>query len=82
MARIVDPVKNGKPILARIIKKKMLYGVCSGLSYKLGFPIFIVRLIFVLLSIIAGLGIIIYIILWIVMPIASEVPLDYDDRTT
>lgn len=82
MVRIADPVKNGKPRLVRIIKKKIISGVCSGISYRYGLPTFIVRLVFILLSILTGIGAIIYIILWIAMPIASEIPLDYDDRTS
>ncbi len=82
MARAINPVKNGKPKLVRIIKKKIISGVCSGISYKLGFPIFIVRLIFILLSAMAGVGVIVYVILWIGMPVTNEIPLDYDDRTS
>lgn len=48
---------------------QMIAGVCSGLADYLGLDTTIVRLIFVLLFFLGGNGILIYIIMWIVMPI-------------
>jgi phage shock protein PspC (stress-responsive transcriptional regulator) len=79
MARIVNPVENGKPKLVRITRKKIIAGVCSGISYKFGCSLFITRVISAILGFI-GFGVLAYLILWILMPVASEIPLDYDDR--
>ena len=49
---------------------KIIAGVCGGLADWLGWPPMMVRLAYVLLSILsAGFpGILVYILLWIVMP--------------
>lgn len=47
----------------------MLAGVCSGLSEYLDIDLVIVRLIFVLLFFFGGHGVLIYVILWILMPV-------------
>lgn len=48
----------------------MLAGVCAGLARWLGWDVTIVRLLYALISIasIAFPGILVYVILWIVMP--------------
>jgi len=46
----------------------MLAGVCSGLGRYLNIDPTIVRLIFVLMFLLGGHGLLVYIILWIVMP--------------
>jgi phage shock protein C len=47
---------------------KVVAGVCGGLAEKLVIDPVIVRLIFVLLAVFGGGGILAYIILWIVLP--------------
>jgi phage shock protein PspC (stress-responsive transcriptional regulator) len=81
MARIVNPIQNGKPKLVRIIRKKIISGVCSGISYKLGCSLFIVRVISAILGFM-GIGVLAYLFLWMLMPITKETPIDYDDRTS
>jgi phage shock protein PspC (stress-responsive transcriptional regulator) len=46
----------------------MVAGVCSGLGRYLNIDPTIVRLIFVLMFLLGGHGLLVYIILWIVMP--------------
>lgn len=46
-------------------------GVCSGIAAYLGIDPLIIRIIFVVLSLVNGLGILAYIILWIAMPLAE-----------
>lgn len=46
-------------------QNKILAGVCAGLAQKLRVPAFVLRLIFVLLTPVFGLGIILYLIFWI-----------------
>lgn len=46
-------------------KNKILGGVCAGLAIRLGVPAFILRVVFVALSMLFGLGIALYLIFWI-----------------
>jgi phage shock protein PspC (stress-responsive transcriptional regulator) len=54
--------------LARSRTDVMLGGVCAGLANFLGIDPVIVRIFFVLLVIFDGAGILIYLLLWLVMP--------------
>lgn len=54
--------------LYRSDKGKLILGVCSGLAEFFNIDQVLVRLIFILLSFINGLGIIIYIVLWLILP--------------
>ena len=47
---------------------KMVAGVCTGLAEQFGISVTILRLAFVLGTLIGGPGLIIYIVLWVVMP--------------
>ena len=47
---------------------KVFGGVCGGIAKSLNIDTFLVRLIFALLFIFAGSGILLYIILWIALP--------------
>lgn len=65
----VPPV-SGQRKLMRDPDDKVFGGVCSGLGYYFGIESRWIRLILVLLFIFGGTGFLLYIILWIVMPIA------------
>jgi len=52
-----------------------LAGVCGGLGEFLGLDPTVVRLVFVLLAMLGGHGILIYLIMWLVMPPAPETAL-------
>ncbi|MFA8437112.1 MAG: PspC domain-containing protein [Marinifilaceae bacterium] len=54
---------------------KFIAGVCAGIAEHLGWDVTMVRILFLLVSIFSAAfpGILVYIILWIVMP-------DYDQR--
>jgi phage shock protein C len=54
--------------LTRSLSNRMLAGVAGGLAEYLAMDPTIVRLIFVLLTLAGGPGLIIYLILWLVMP--------------
>lgn len=47
---------------------KMIGGVCAGLADYLGLDPTIVRIVWVLMLFFAGFGILLYLILWIIMP--------------
>lgn len=48
----------------------VLGGVCSGLGYYFGIQAKWVRILFILLFLFGGSGVLLYVVLWIVMPIA------------
>lgn len=54
--------------LVRSINDRMVAGVASGLADYMNLDPTIVRLLFVLLALAGGPGLLIYIIMWIVMP--------------
>ncbi|MFO7664857.1 MAG: PspC domain-containing protein [Chloroflexota bacterium] len=60
--------------LTRSETDKMIAGVCGGLAAHLGIDPVLVRLAFVVLLLASGIGFAIYVILWIVMPVESQVP--------
>ncbi|SNZ00478.1 PspC domain-containing protein [Flagellimonas pacifica] len=57
--------------LYRDIDQKYIGGVCAGLEYYLGFDALWIRLIFILLGVFTGFGLIAYILLWILVPEAA-----------
>ena len=60
--------------LTRSNKNKLLAGVCGGIAEFLGWGPTIVRILYVLLSILSAAfpGILVYLILWLVMPLEKE----------
>ena len=54
--------------LYRDIDNKYIGGVCAGLEHYLGFDALWIRLIFILLAVFTGFGLIAYILLWILVP--------------
>ncbi len=54
--------------LTRSDTDKMIAGVCGGIAAYLGIDSVIVRLLFALLALASGIGIFIYIVLWVIMP--------------
>jgi phage shock protein C len=54
---------------------RMIAGVCGGLANYLEVDVVVVRLVFVLLAVLGGAGILAYLVLWIVVPQAGTVPL-------
>ncbi len=53
--------------------KKVLGGVASGIAAFFGADITVIRLLFVVLAIVGGLGFVLYIILWIALPQANSI---------
>ena len=47
---------------------KMIAGVCAGLAEQFGISVTALRLTFVLLTLGLGWGVIIYVVLWVIMP--------------
>lgn len=53
---------------------KMLGGVCGGLGDYFNIDATIVRLIFVLLAFIGGNGVLLYLIMWLIVPLEPVLP--------
>ncbi len=51
---------------------RIIGGVCSGLGYYLGIEVKWVRILFVLFFLFGGSGVLLYIVLWAFMPVASS----------
>ena len=66
--------------LYRSPDERKIAGVCGGLGEFLDIDPVFFRALFVVLAFIAGLGILLYIALWLVMPEASAVPAADPDR--
>jgi len=60
----------------RIIPKKgLVFGVCAGIAYWLRLPEFVVRIIFSIGLIFGGgIGSVLYLLLWLLIPKLEEVP--------
>ena len=68
--------------LKRIPKKSWLGGLCAGIAYSLGTPMWVVRAIWVLACLVSGVGILIYLVLWAFVPGMEEVPDDFKERVS
>jgi phage shock protein C len=60
------------PRLVRPRSERMIAGVCGGLGLYFGLDPVIVRLLFVVLALTTGLTLLLYPILWLVMPEAKD----------
>ena len=64
-----------------IPQKGWLGGVCAGVAYMLGLPLWVVRLVWFLVANFYGVGLGLYLLLWIFVPNAASVPADFAERT-
>ena len=53
---------------------RKLAGVCTSIAHRLGVSVTIVRAAFLLLALVHGFGILLYAVLWMLMPPAPGVP--------
>ena len=58
--------------LRRAPQGRLLAGVCAGLARHLGLDTLVVRLAFVLLVLVGGLGVAVYVALWILLPAGHD----------
>ena len=67
-------METQRPRLRRSRKDKMIAGVCGGIAEWMGWDPTVVRLSYVLLSILSAAfpGILIYLIFWLVTPLADD----------
>jgi phage shock protein PspC (stress-responsive transcriptional regulator) len=66
-----EPSGNRK--LFRDNERKVIGGVAGGLAAYFGFHIIVIRILFVILAIFGGFGLVAYIVLWIVLPAAITI---------
>ncbi|QOI97523.1 MAG: PspC domain-containing protein [Flammeovirgaceae bacterium] len=59
--------------LFRDPERKVLGGVSAGMAAYFGMDVVIVRILFIILTVFGGLGIVTYIVLWIVLPEAKSI---------
>ena len=59
--------------LVRARKGRILAGVCAGIAEYVGIDVTVIRLIFVVLGVVtAGVGVLVYLAAWIVIPEEGE----------
>jgi phage shock protein C len=58
--------------LVRPLRGRLLAGVCAAVAYRLGLSPLVVRLLWVLLSLIPGPLWIVYVALWVIIPSESR----------
>ncbi|MEK9159626.1 MAG: PspC domain-containing protein [Patescibacteria group bacterium] len=66
-----EPKEAGEKKLYRDPDDAIIAGVCSGLGAYFGIETVLVRLIFFITILFGGFGIVIYVILWLIMPVAE-----------
>lgn len=65
----------------RLPKEGKLLGICAGLSRQFNIDVTFIRLAFVIAAFIGGLGVFIYLILWLLMPRAEDNSEDSNSMT-
>lgn len=70
-ARLVIPTSSTK-IITRSRRDRKIAGVCAGVAEYLGLDVTLVRLVWLFCLILAGTGLLAYIIAWIVIPDEPE----------
>ena len=60
--------------LHRSRTEKMIAGVCGGLADYFNVDPTIVRILWVVITLLGGAGVLLYIILWVIMPLQPPAP--------
>ena len=58
--------------LVRIRQGKKIAGVCTGFAHYLGVDVTLVRIVWLVIALTAGVGFIAYIVAWIAMPLEDK----------
>ena len=70
----VPPTPTPTPRLRRSTTDRMVGGVCGGLADYTGIDAVLWRVAFVALTLLGGSGVLLYAVLWVLMPAPSAVP--------
>ena len=68
----MDPTTQPPKKLYRSRKERMIAGVCGGLAERFAIDPTWVRLLFVILFFAGGSALLVYIIMWIIVPLSPE----------
>jgi phage shock protein C len=60
--------------LYRSRTQRMVAGVCGGLAEYFNLDTTVIRVLFLVLTLFGGSGLVIYLVMWILVPDASKVP--------
>ena len=72
MSTMQEPL--GRAGLIRVYEGRVVAGVCAGLARRIGLGPWVTRLLFLLVNtVIPGSFLIVYVVLWVLMPIESPV---------
>ena len=63
---------NGSKRLVRVTQDRMVAGVCTGLARYFGLDVNLVRLAFGVFSIFYGVGVLLYLFAWAILPEEGE----------
>ena len=63
-----EPSSNGTKRLYRLREGRVVAGVCAGLAAYFGIDPTLVRLAFAVVTVFGGIGILVYLVAWIVIP--------------
>jgi len=66
--------RRGFELPVRPRSQRLLLGVCAGIAARFGIDVTLVRLAFLLLSFAWGLGILLYLALWVLTPTEGSLP--------
>jgi phage shock protein PspC (stress-responsive transcriptional regulator) len=72
------PPSSTRTRLYRSTTNKMLGGVAGGLGEYFDIDPTIIRIGFILLALLNGIGILIYLVMWILIPTSNQTTLDHD----
>lgn len=63
----MNTFNEGKP-LVRLREGRIVAGVCAGLAAHFGVDVNLIRLAFAALSIFGGMGVVLYLVGWVIIP--------------
>jgi phage shock protein PspC (stress-responsive transcriptional regulator) len=68
----------------RVNEEKKIAGVCTGIARQLDSPVLILplRLIFIITTFFYGFGMLLYLVLWLLMPPPDDVPVDREGSSS
>jgi phage shock protein C len=72
-------MRHDQPVQAPLTRsetEKRIAGVCGGIAEYFDIDPTVVRIVFVLIALLSGVGVLIYVVLWIVLPKGPRQPVE------